>query len=70
MRKPPCFLKWIRRQTHRDDPVGGVSKDAVADPHFPAVGGWREAQTYVGYRGGAAAEQALAKAVAEWKAMK
>ncbi len=29
------FKAWLKAQTHRDDPVGDIARDAAADPRWP-----------------------------------
>ncbi len=29
------FKAWLKTQTHRDDPVGDIARDAAADPLWP-----------------------------------
>ncbi len=63
------FRAWLRRQEHRDDPVGDLARDAADDRMFPHVG---KLDTIVGYlllmHACHEAVEAARVAHAEWRA--
>lgn len=35
------FYTWLKKQCHRDDPVGDLARDVAADPDWPRIQGMR-----------------------------
>jgi uncharacterized protein YozE (UPF0346 family) len=61
------FNAWLRRQRHRQDPVGDLARDAFSDPHWPPVA--RHQRKYlVGVNSCEGAMAALDRAHTEWRA--
>ena len=60
-------LAWMRRQTHRDDPVGDLARDLAADPIGPAGDHLATVIDYVGTVAGSAASSVCLAASREWR---
>lgn len=63
------FDRWLAGQTHRDDPVGVLARDAAQDPAWPEVGDCVDHLVYlVGCRASDPALKAMRAAWREWEA--
>ena len=60
------FGAWMRRQAHRDDPVGDLARDLAADPSGPADDHVTTVIDYVATVAGSAASSACLAASREW----
>ncbi|MFF5323939.1 hypothetical protein ACFY2Y_09445 [Janibacter hoylei] len=68
MSTAPTFARWLRAQGHRDDAVGDLARDLLADPLGPADDHVTTVGDYVATVGGTAAADACRAAAAEWEA--
>lgn len=63
------FKVWLKRQKHRNDPVGDLARDAMRDRHWPPGAKLSRLEGYLGERGACKeAHEALYRAWREWQA--
>ena len=68
MSTAPTFTRWLRAQSHREDPVGDLARDLLADPVGPDHEHVTTVLDYVATVGGSGATDAGRAAVLEWEA--
>jgi hypothetical protein len=61
------FSAWLRRQKDRDDAIGDLARDWIADPDAPRAASPRQARTHIDLMGAsAAALKTLDRAAEKW----